>query len=298
MIRTRLAPSPAPLGLALLAWAASAAAAPPEARPDELEAAEQAYANLDYAAANAAAERLARQGNLAHDQLVRTTRLLALTHAALDRPAAARDAFVALLAYDPGFQLDAKLGPRFHDPYFEAKGFWKAQSVKPGLEAGAQLRGRSSGFINVTLRDPTHLAQRVQVAYRWAPARGFATQTLEAGEGQLDVPAPPEGSTRLDYYAQALNGRGDVVFQAGSAAAPKTSLLVDLGGGRGAPVDRRGEGEGGGGLLSKPLFWVVTAAVVAGGAVGGYFLFADQNGDKGAGGRWAPALNCGGTACR
>lgn len=288
----------APLALALFMLARGAAAAPPEPRVDDLETAEQAYANLDYAAARSAADRVFKAGGLSHDQLVRVTRLLALTAAALDQPSAARDSFVALLAYDPSFQLDPKLGPRFHEPYYEAKGYWKAQPAKPGVEATAYLRPGALGSISAVVRDPTRLSQRAVVAHRWAPNRTFSVQNVSVGETQVDVPPAPPGSTRLDYFVQALDARGNVVFQVGSAAAPKSSLVVDVSPRPAGPVDSgSAQAEGGGGLLSKPLFWVAAVAVVAGGAVGSYFLFSDRDSGS-SGGRWSPGLSCGGAACR
>src|SRR5690242_4384379 len=72
----------------------------------DLESAEQALVNMDYETANKVAERVAKQRGLTHEQLVRTYRVLALTHAVLDHEAAARDAFQHLLVIDPDYQGD------------------------------------------------------------------------------------------------------------------------------------------------------------------------------------------------
>ncbi len=273
-------PAPAPSG----AVASNAAA--------ELQAAELAYTNLEYTSARDAAERVSRQSGLSHDQLVRALRLLALTSAALDRSDAAKDAFVALIAYDPEFELDPKLGPRFQDPYYEAKGYWKAQARRPGVEASTLLRPHAPGVLRVSLSDPTSLAEQVRVGFRWSPAREYVRHRLAAGETQIEVPAPPHGSSRFDYYVQALDRRGNVLFERGSPEAPRSSVVVETG----APPAAAGRSDEGGGLLSKPLFWVATGLVLAGGAAGGYFLLRDEGGAPSAA-RFSPTLGCGGVRC-
>jgi hypothetical protein len=267
----------------------------PAAVGAELQAAERAYTNLEYAAARDAAERLLRQNGLSHDQLVRATRLLALTSAALDRGAAAKEAFIALIAYDPAFQLDPKLGPRFQDPYYEAKGYWQAQARRPGIETTALLRPHAPGAMRVSLADPTGLADHVRVGFRWSPARAYTSRRLAPGEAQFDVPPPPPGSARFDYYAQAIDRRGDVIFERGTPEAPRSAVVLDTS----APPAQASAGrssEGGGGLLSKPLFWVATGLVLVGGAAGTYFLLRDEGGQPGDA-RVTPTLGCGGVRC-
>src|SRR4051812_43798658 len=78
----------------------------------DLETAEQAYGNLDYAGANKLAERTLKAGSLSHAQFLRATKVSALTHAGLDHAKAAREQFTTLLVCDPSFQMDPNLSPR------------------------------------------------------------------------------------------------------------------------------------------------------------------------------------------
>src|SRR4051812_16520983 len=85
----------------------------------DLESAEQAYGNLDYAGANKLAERALKAGGLTRTQFLRATKVAALTHAGLDHAKAAREQFTTLLVCDPSFQLDPNLSPRVLTPFFE-----------------------------------------------------------------------------------------------------------------------------------------------------------------------------------
>jgi hypothetical protein len=200
-------------------------AAPGDGKGDVV-AAEQAYTSLDYAQAKTLAERSLTTRGMSHDALLRATRIAALSNAALDKTESARDMFIKLLTYDPDFKLDSKLGPRFQDPFAEARGFWKAQSQRPGIELTTTLRVGSLGAIRVLTRDPTNVANKVLVGYRWAPSRDFVLTTLTGEQGQVDVMAGPKTSSRLDYYAQALDAQENVVFEEGSAASPRTAIAA------------------------------------------------------------------------
>lgn len=236
----------------------------------DIEAAEQAYANLDFPEANKMAERIARTKGLSHDQLVRTYRLLALTYSVLDKEAQAKDAFIQLLTYDPDYQVDTNLGPKVQTPFFEARGFWRGQSAKPGLDVSTVLRPREAGVLRVTLRDPTHIVKKVAVGFRWGSATEMTARTMAVAEAsQVEIPAPPAGSTRLDYFVQALDDRDDAVFELGNLSSPK-SAVVDVERVRvvgGGPVQE----EKGSSVFASPVFWILAGVVVAGGAAGTYF---------------------------
>jgi len=228
----------------------------------DLELAEQAYANLDYPEANKLADRVTKQRGLSHDQLVRSYRILALTHAVLDREGPAKDAFIALLTYDPEYSVDANLGPRVQTPFFEARGFWRAQSVKPGMEAATVLRPKEAGVIRVTTRDPTRVVKKVNVGYRWGAEGEMTVKAITAGDAiPVDVPAPPANVTRLDYYAVALDERDDSVFEFGNAQAPKTAVVQTD---QVRVVTREGESRS---VFSSPVFWIIAGAVVAGAGI-------------------------------
>ena len=204
-----------------------ARAADPRVQQD-LEQAEQALVNLDYDGANKVAARLVQQHGLTHEQLVRSYRVLALTDAVLDKESAAREAFQQLLAYDPSYQGDANLGPKVQAPFMEARGFLRAQAVQPGIDVAVVLRASEPGTIRVTTRDPTHVAKRAAVSYRWGGDGAYTTAPVAIAEGATtDVPPPPTGTTRLDYYVQVFDDRDNAAFESGNAMVPK-SATVDM----------------------------------------------------------------------
>src|SRR5262249_20267537 len=139
---------------------------------------------------------------------------------------AARDAFVLLLTYDPEYQADQNLGPKVMQPFVEARGFWRAQAGKPAVQVIADARAREARGLPVTTRDPPHGGKKVVVGCRWAATGDFQTSTIAAGNAvAVDVAAPPTGKTRLEYYAQALDERDDVAFEAGNPQVPKTAIV-------------------------------------------------------------------------
>lgn len=229
----------------------------------DVELAEQLYAKLDFEQANVTADRALKQRGLTHDQLVRATKILALTHAVLDHEEHSRDAFVQLLAYDADFQLDQNLGPKVSAPFLEARGFWRAQPQKPGLTTTTLLRTNETGTLKVTTRDPTHLVKKLNVGYRWASTGEFVVVAANVGEATtVDVPAPPSGKTRLDYFVQAVDERDDIVFENGSPQVPKSAFA------EGSAVAATSKSSG---VFASPIFWIAAGVVVAGGATATYF---------------------------
>lgn len=254
----------------------------------DLAKAESAYSALDYPAANSAAQAVLQKGDLSHDELVRATRVLALSSVALEKPSEAKDAFVLLLTYDPTYTVDAKLGPRYREPFNEAKGFWSSQSAKPGMETTVMVSARAPGSIRVTTRDPTTIVKRVIVSYRWAPAKGFIQAAAKTGESHIDIPAAPAGSTRLDYFVRAEDGNGSVVFENGSANAPRFSVVQ--------AEANKGEKESKS-VFASPVFWIVTGVLVAGAATTAVLLATQGGGTTTVvSNKWTPALGCGGGA--
>ena len=256
---------------------ASAAHAGEGAEP-ELVAAETAFAQLSYDDAIKRAEASFKVGGLSHDQLKRAYKVIALARAGSDQPDKAREAFVQLLTFDPDYALDASHGPKIQQPFLEARGFWRGQSGKPGIEMSSLLREGEAGTLRVTLRDPTHVVKRAVVAYRWGTAAPFKRVDATVGDQVVPIPAPPSGVTRLDYFAQAFDAQHNAVLETGNESVPKTAI-VDVSSrrpaaGGGAPVK-----EEGGSVFSSPVFWIVTTAVVVAGGVTAGLLLANKKGD-------------------
>jgi hypothetical protein len=229
----------------------------------DLAASEKAYANLDYDNANLVAARVLNDKGLTHDQLVRALRVLSLTDAALGHEDQAREEFIELLTYAADFQVDPNLGPRVTAPFLEARGFWRAQPQKPGVEVTPSVHADGPGTLRVVTRDPTHIVKTGSVGFRWGSTEAYTTAPLAVsgpGDGiAFDVPERPANVTRLDYYAQVFDERGDAVMEVGNPTSPK-SAVVDLP--KGAAV----AAAGGHSIFASPIFWAVAGVVVAGAA--------------------------------
>jgi hypothetical protein len=283
--------------------------APPSVQA-RLAQAEQSLANLDYDAANAAAARLVDEHGLSHLELVHAYRILAFSDAALGKDAAARDAFQRLLVYDPGYQVDANLSPKVYAPFVEARGFMRALAVEPGVDVAVALHTGEPGAIRVTTRDPTGVARRGLVSYRWGSEGAFSSAPVAIAKGAtVDVPPPPQGTTRLDYYVQILDDRESVVFESGTAFTPKSATL-DLGAAVAVPVRTEGapaapERAHSRSILASPIFWAITGAVLTGATVGIYLAARPGNRTTDIPGPQAPAtgatlfpsLQCGTAPC-
>lgn len=273
---------------------------PPDPPPADVETAEQLYAKLDYDKANDVATRVLKLKGLTHDQLVRATKILAITDAVLDKEDDAKDAFLTLLVYDPDYTVDQNLGPKVSGPFLEARGHYRSLPTKPGLEVAPTIR-TDGGQLHVITRDPTKLAKTVKVGWRWTSSGDYTVSSLPVGEGNVEVAAAPPGRTRLDYYAQALDDRDNSVFESGSAAVPKTAF-ADMGPKTSGPVmtgpttGPKGEDKKSGGVLSSPIFWIITGAVVVGGATAAFFVF--RKNDDPTSATLSPQIRCGPDICK
>jgi len=272
---------------------------PPAPPPAEVEVAEQLYTKLDYEKANDVATRVLKKTGLSHDQLVRATKILAITSAVLDKEEDSRDAFLALLVYDPDFTVDSALGPKVSGPYREALGQFRSLPNKPGIEVVPNVRS-DGGQLRVTTRDPTKLAKKVTVGWRWTSTGDYTVTSIAVGEGAVEVATAPTGRTRLDYYAQALDDRDNAVFEAGSAAVPK-SAFAEAGPrpttGLKATTGPQGQDtKSGGSIFGSPLFWIITGVIVAGGATAGYFIFTNATTPTSA--SLSPQIRCGSDLCK
>jgi len=256
--------------------------------PADVETAEQLYAKLDYEQANATAERIVKQRGLAHDQLVRAYRVLAVTSAILGKEEEAQNAFFQLLVFDPEYAADPNLGPKVNNPFVEARGKFRALAQKPGIEITAQVRS-DGGQLRVTTRDPTHLVRSVRVGYRWTSLGEYSVSQIAVGDPTaVEVSGAPSGRTRLDFYAQAVDERDNAVFEAGNAQVPKSAFAESGGGG--------GGGKGGGSIFSSPLFWIFAGAAVAGGGTALFFALRPQDPPSKA--QLSPVIVCGTEVCK
>jgi hypothetical protein len=275
---------------ALLLVAAAASARPAWASPEsELATAENAYAALEYQNAATAADQVLAQRGLSHDMLTRATRVSALSHAALGNGEQAKKSFILLLEYEPDYKVDAKLGPRFSEPFAEARGYWQAQGRKPGMEVEVALQWHQRGEIRVTVRDPMNTVKRVSVGYRWAPKRDYAMATNDAaGTKQVDVPANMESSARLEYFVRALDAKDGAVFEEGTPDQPKNVHVTEPA--RAGPAEKSS-------FFTSPVFLVAGGVVLVAAGVAGYFALRPTTYNPSGTARSVIGASCGGTRC-
>lgn len=288
------------MAIVFAAGVAQAKPAPAPPPPADVDVAEQLYTKLDYEKANDVATRVLQKKGLTHDQLVRATKILAITNAVLDKEEDSREAFLALLVYEPDFTVDSALGPKVSGPFMEARGHFRSLPSKPGIEVVPNVR-EGGGQLRVTTRDPTKIAKKVAVGWRWTSSGEYTVTSIAVGEGAVEVAAAPTGRTRLDYYAQALDERDNAVFEAGSATVPKSAFAEagsrsSAGGTKTSPTGPQGEDKKGGSVFGSPLFWIITAVVVAGGATATYFIV--NNATTPTSASLSPQIRCGVDLCR
>ncbi|AKV03475.1 hypothetical protein AKJ09_10138 [Labilithrix luteola] len=288
--------------LALIAVEPTASAAPPKPAssaavpPADVETAEQLYAKLDYEQANAVADRVIKKAGLTHDQLVRAYRILAVTDAILDKEEQARDAFLQLLTFDPEYRVDTNLGPKVNTPFMEARGSFRSLASKPGVDVSATV-ATSGGTLKITTHNPTRIAKKLVVGYRWTSSGDYTVSQLAVGDAAVvEVGPAPKGRSRLDFYAQALDEHDNAVFEAGNPLVPKSAFAEA---GTEASAGSHGEtkkSEQGGSFLSSPLFWGITgAAVLVGGGTALFLALRPQDPPTSA--SLSPVLMCGGARC-
>jgi hypothetical protein len=274
---------------------------PPAATPkQDLADADAAYANIDLEGAGKLARHALDQRGLTHEELVRGYRMLARVDAVLDRSDESRAAFVMLLTLSPDERDDKNLPPKMSDRMAEARGVLSAFATRPGIEATAALRQREAGAVRVALHDPTHIARHIVVRYRWGADGTFVGRSSAAADTlSVEVPAPPPGVSRFDFYSQALDDHDSIVFESGTPDAPKTTslALVEVV----APPPRvlfppsppphetlqRS-------VFVSPVFWAIAAGAVV---VGGVILFAATRPGSANAVSLSPSLDCGGVRC-
>jgi hypothetical protein len=112
---------------------------------------------------------------------------------------------------------------------------------------------------------------------------------VDAGSRTVDVPASPEKSGRLDYYARGLDAKDNAVFEEGSADVPKAFVVAEPA--RSASQDERRS------IFSSPVFYIVGGVILAGAATGGYFALRPTTYSAPTAARGTFVASCGGDRC-
>ena len=178
-----------------------------------------------------------------------------------DEEAYRRDlAHIALL--DPDYRMGPAFPPLVRQTFAAIR-----QEVTP-VELDARAEAVPAALrVSSTLADEAELVTQVRIN-----ARVSGGPWRREAAGSLEVPAP--AGAQVDWYVEAVGPGGLVVASVGSAESPRRDTLP--GGAAAEPVRPPPGGdvdEGG----SSAWIWIGLAVVVlAGAAVGAYFLFFDD----------------------
>jgi hypothetical protein len=197
-------------------------------------------------------------------------RLLAYNYIALNQKDEAEAAVRGLFVLDPEFSLGSSESPRFKDFFKEVKKKWEADG-KPGLvteeaappkpasikhtspaqqEQGKEIR------LTGELDDPDKRVSSVVLHYRAGSQAKFDKVDARLSERRFrtlipgDVVKPP----LVEYYFEALDGKGLPIASRGDATAP---LRIAV------PEPPKGS------VFSSPWFWTGAGAVVVGAVIVG-----------------------------
>jgi hypothetical protein len=272
--------------VALVCSRAEAAEPTPSEAP--LEQAERLLGEVDYASAAQQVKKALDIGGLNRDESLRAYRLLAVTSVALKDDAAARRAFMTVLAMDPQSSIDPNLGPRFRDAHEDARAYWLSAPVKPAFDVSIESSPQTGASILVRVKNPLSIMKRVRVGHRWSHAAPFQIREFAAGDVTLPIEPSAAGGTVLDYFAEATDAHANVLFAEGSETAPRRAQLAPRTYvARTAPSSKSS-------VLSSPWFWGGALATVAASVTATVLLTRPATPNDALA---RPALSCAGAPC-
>jgi hypothetical protein len=244
----------------LLIGALSAAFAPDARAASDLDAARQAYGELNYEGCKDAAQ-AALEAPGTREERVDAYRLLGLCEAALDDTDAARTAFSHMVAIDPDAKLPEGLSPRFTSSYLEARGQWTEPPLT--LEIESQKVEQDTRVVRLQVRDLAGLAARVV----WEDEDGERGPPLRVAE-RMEIEVPAEFNARLLLLDETDGVLAELPVGPEPAQPPPPPP---------SPGDEEAEEDAGG------VPWVMVGAagagvLVAGAVVGGVAILLTQPG--------------------
>jgi hypothetical protein len=221
----------------------------------DLDAAQKAYVDVDYARCRDRAQAALLQPGTVKDR-VNAQRLVGLCSAAQGEVDDAREAFRLMLALDPTAKLPDGLSPRFTSSYREAKGSWVG--VTPlALVVDSEELGDNGRVVRVRVEDAADLVHKI--AWR-GPAGALSTPMKKAAVLELEVPQT------VDVDVVALDkalGEVFVLTLPARKATGESKLDAAL-----PPPAAVAEDDGGGALPFIIGGAIVGAVVVVGAAAG------------------------------
>jgi hypothetical protein len=152
------------------------------AAPD-LEAAQKAYVDVDYAKCREKAQTALLQPGSLKDR-VDAFKLLGLCSAAVGETDAAREAFRMMIAIDKDAKLPEGLSPRFTSSYREAKGSWVG-TTPLALSIASEQTDKNSRTVRIKVADDAGLAARI--AWR-GPSGALSPPVKKSDLIELELP--------------------------------------------------------------------------------------------------------------
>jgi hypothetical protein len=244
----------------------------------ELEASEHALRDYVFDVALERAERAMAAGGLDRARLARALKVRAESLAALNRPDDAKGAYSVLLAVEPTFRIDERLGPRSRAPYFDARAYWDHQPAPAGITVW--WSPDEGDRVTVEVVDPLGMVDHVLVRHRPEGRGAYTESRLPAVGGSMSL----GGGGPADVAVAAVTMEGNTAFEVGterapvstrepgrrsSAPAPKPPAYAPV---QSLPAPPPPVVRGDASVFESPWFWLVAGAVVTSAAVTGAVL--------------------------
>ena len=219
----------------------------------DLEAAQKAYVDVDYAKCREKSQQALLQPGSMSDR-VDAWRLLALCSAAVGETDDARDAFRMMIAIDKDAKLPEGLSPRFTSSYREAKGSWVG-TTPLALSVVSEQTEKSSRAVRIKVEDDANLVAKI--AWR-GPSGSLSSPVKKADVIELELPIS------VDIVVVALDKTaGEVAELSLPARGADTSSPLDP-----KPIEPEIAEEEGSALPFIIAGGVLGAVVVVGAAAG------------------------------
>ncbi|MGF1466364.1 MAG: tetratricopeptide repeat protein [Sandaracinaceae bacterium] len=188
-------------------------------------------------------------------------RLLAYTYLALGREPEAAGAYRRLLPLDPEFEPGPEVSPPDRAFFTRVRAAWEDEG-RPGSSppppvdiqhrSPAQADAGEPVDLEASVVDPGLRVARLVLAYRQGTEAVFRRlDTAPDGEvRRATIPADDVLPPLVEYYFEAVDGRGLPIASRGDVAAPLRIAVPEA---------------TGGGVLAQWWFWTIVGLVVAGG---------------------------------
>jgi hypothetical protein len=244
------------IALMLCLWAAK----PQKATGSALEQAAKALSDFRAEEAVALLEKAKKEGPYGHADYIRLYEQLGIAYGYLDKNEEALKAFEMLLALDAGKAISYTLSPKVTFLFEQARSRVNERQA-PALDLGWPLGLTVEDPIPIdveVIADPLGFLRKATLHTRLKGMPEFkSTEVSLPPSGQhvqIELPTPAAGSAQpelVDIYLVAFDGKGNEVYQWGTATRPREIPL------RYAPPDP---------WYGKWWIWAIAGTVAAAGA--------------------------------